>query len=235
MFGNGGKGRGIVSMTDREREKRLEPLRVVESYWHDLATTRGEVPLRSEIDPRSIENALEYAFLAERIAPGLAKLRVAGAHLNDLMGMETSGMPLSTLFTPAARDVLADAVTRVFAEGVMVKIRLTGEEGFGRNGLQGDLLLLPLRSDMGDMTRMIGALVTTGRIGRTPRRFDIESVSVQAATLTRTTPDAETAPTRTAPETPPVPGLAEEAAPFEATPSSDAKRPPYLRLIVSND
>ena len=235
MFGNGGKGRGIVSMTDREREKRLEPLRVVESYWHDLATTRGEVPLRSEIDPRSIENALEYAFLAERIAPGLAKLRVAGAHLNDLMGMETSGMPLSTLFTPGARDVLADAVTRVFAESLMVKIRLTGEEGFGRNGLQGDLLLLPLRSDMGDMTRMIGALVTTGRIGRTPRRFDIESVSVQAATLTRTTPDAETAPTRTAPETPPVPGLAEEAAPFEATPSSDAKRPPYLRLIVSND
>lgn len=112
MFGNGGKGRGIVSMTDREREKRLEPLRLVEHYWHELATARGEVPLRSEIDPRSIENALEYAFLAERIAPGLAKLRVAGAHLNDLMGMETAGMPLSTLFTPAARETLAGAVGR---------------------------------------------------------------------------------------------------------------------------
>ena len=233
MVGNGGKDRGIVSMTDRERQKRLEPLRVVESHWHELATARAEVPLRSEIDPRRIENALEYAFLAERIAPGLAKLRVAGAHLNDLMGMETSGMPLSTLFTPAGREKLADAVTRVFAEGVMVEIRLTGEEGFGRNALQGDLLLLPLRSDMGDMTRMIGALVTTGRIGRTPRRFEIESVSVHAPALDKT--PAETPPVATAPEPTPARGLAEEATPFEPAPSSDTKKPPYLRLIVSND
>lgn len=235
MFGDGGKGRGIVSMTDLERQKRLESLRLVESYWHELATTRGEVPLRSEIDPRRIENALENAFLAERIASGLAKLRVAGSHLNDLMGMETSGMPLSTLFTPAARDRLADAVTRVFAEGVAATLRLSGEEGFGRNSLQGDLLLLPLRSDMGDMTRMIGALVSSGRIGRTPRRFDITDVSIEAPSPGKSLPETEAPSAEPASAPRPMPGLAEEPAGFETKPKEGAKRPPYLRLIVSND
>lgn len=235
MFGTGGKGRNIVSMTDRERQKRLEPLQLVERYWRELATERRDIPMRSEIDPRRIENALEYAFLAERIAPGLAKLRVSGSHLNDLMGMETSGMPLSTLFTPAARETLSDAVARVFAEGVMVQVRLIGEEGFGRDGLEGDLVLLPLRSDMGDMTRMIGALVTTGRIGRTPRRFDIKSVSVQLPDLAATSADSKPEPARTTAKTPTMPGFAEAATPFEGAPPSGGKKRPHLRLIVSND
>lgn len=230
MFGKGGNGQGIVSMTDREKQKRMAPLRLLESYWQGLAGQDGQVPLRSQIDPRGIESALEFAFLGERIAPSLAKLRVAGTHLNDLMGMETGGMPLSALFTPEARDRLGDALSKVFAEGAMVRMDIAAEEGFGKNALEGHLLILPLRSDMGDMTRMIGVMVTTGRIGRTPRRFTITSCEVEPA-LAAQAPKAAPVLAETLPKR--LTELSEPAAPFDHNPRK-AQRP-HLRLIVSND
>ena len=36
------------------------------------------------------------------------------------------------------------------------------------------MLLLPLKSDLGDVTRAMGAIVTDGAIGRNPRRMVIE-------------------------------------------------------------
>jgi len=35
--------------------------------------------------------------------------------------------------------------------------------------------MLPLRSDLGDVSRALGCLVTHGPLGRTPRRFEIMS------------------------------------------------------------
>ncbi|HBT02421.1 MAG TPA: diguanylate cyclase [Citreicella sp.] len=228
MCGSGDNKQGVVSMTDREKERRAAPLRLVESYWRALAGD-GQVPLRSQIDPRGIESALPYAFLAERIAPSLAKLRVAGTHLNDLMGMETAGMPLSALIAPDDRDRMGEAVARVFAEGALARIDLRGEEGFGKGRIEAQMLLLPLRSDMGDMTRMIGVLVSQGRIGRTPRRFGILHAEVTPGLSAAMTPAP--APQRQ--------GFAEPPAAFSRAPirpvAAPAKRAPYLRLIVSND
>ena len=167
----------VVSMMGREQDLRNAPIREVESYWHALCGV-DEVPLRSQIDPRGIEGALENAFLVERIAPGMAKLRVAGSHLNDLMGMQVAGMPLSALIAPAHRDELAEAIGRMFAEPAIVRLELKAETGFGKTDLDGQMILMPLRSDMGDVTRALGCLVTQGRIGRTPRRFDISAVKV---------------------------------------------------------
>ena len=222
-------------MTEHDKQKRLAPLRLLESYWQGLAGETGEIPLRSHIDPRGIESALECAFLAERIAPTLAKLRVAGSHLNDLMGMETGGMPLSALFAADARETLGDAVSRVFGEGAAVRMDLRGEAGLGRNDLIGHMLLLPLRSDMGDMTRMIGVLTTTGRIGRTPRRFTIDTVDIRPAIAmpikgaSFTTGDDRTKPRLT--------DLAEPAAPFAPkAPAGPAPRSRgHLRLVIDND
>ena len=35
------------------------------------------------------------------------------------------------------------------------------------------MLLLPLRSDLGDVTRALGCLIAEGEIGQGPRRFDL--------------------------------------------------------------
>ncbi|ANT59079.1 diguanylate cyclase [Salipiger sp. CCB-MM3] len=243
MFGLGGNGEGVVSMTEHEKERRLAPLRLIEAYWQGLVGADGQIPLRSQIDPRGIESALEYAFLGERIAPMLAKLRVAGTHLNELMGMETSGMPLSALIAPEDRDQLGAAIAKLFADGVEVRMHLVAEEGFGKSRLTGDMVLLPLRSDMGDLSRMIGALVTHGRVGRTPRRFRIESISMHApgeALAEREEHSIKKPVSLPKPPVAPVRALAEDGSPFTPAPfkpaqDSSGKRPPYLRLIVSND
>ena len=98
IVGNNNGGHGIVSIEDHEKQRRLAPLRHVEAYWRALCA-EGQIPARSEVDPRGMQDALEYAFLIERIAPGMAKLRVSGSHVSDLMGMEMAGMPMSSMIT----------------------------------------------------------------------------------------------------------------------------------------
>ncbi|CUH77432.1 PAS domain-containing protein [Tropicibacter naphthalenivorans] len=180
MFGKGGKGQDVVSMTEREKAKRMAPLRIVEAYWNGLCDG-SEVPLRSQIDPRGMESALENAFLMERIAPSMAKMRVAGTHLNELMGMQIAGMPLSSLIAPDEREAFGAAVTRLFADPAIIKIELEAEGGFGKPELSASMILMPLRSDFGDVSRALGALVSHGRVGRTPRRFKIKTVDIQPA------------------------------------------------------
>ena len=169
------RGAGVVALASRRRPGRFAVLDEVRRYWDAL---RGErlLPLRSEIDPRGIEGALDSAFVVERIAPGVARFRLAGSHLVDLMGSEVRGMPLSVLFTGESRAELAEAVEGVFSGPEMLRLRLSGERGLARPTLEAELLLLPLRSDLGDVTRALGCLVCHGGIGRAPRRLAIRSV-----------------------------------------------------------
>ncbi|MEM6374809.1 MAG: PAS domain-containing protein, partial [Pseudomonadota bacterium] len=142
------------------------------NYWQGMRRG-GDVPLRSAIDPRGIESLLSNAFIAEKVTPGLARLRVAGTHLSDLMGMEVRGMPLSSLIDPAYRDQLADAMVNLFEQPAQIRLNLHAPGSARRAALAGVLLILPLRSDLGDISRALGCLVTNGAIGQAPRRFEI--------------------------------------------------------------
>lgn len=175
-----GDGR-IIPIAGRGRRMVPAPLAEVRAYWEGLREGRA-VPLRSEIDPRGIERALEHTFILERIAPRMGRFRVAGMHLVDLMGTEVRGMPLGVLFAPGARDRLGETVEAVFSRPQIAELALVAETGFGRPPVEAALLLLPLRSDLGDINRAIGCLVATGSIGRTPRRFEISSVELAPAT-----------------------------------------------------
>lgn len=190
-------------------DKRFQVAGEVRGYWEGLRGGRG-VPLRSAVDPRGIERALEYAFILERIAPSIARFRLAGMHLSDLMGMEVRGMPLTSFFTPKARPRVAALLEGVFQGPDVAELTLAGEGGFGKPDLQGKLLILPLKSDLGDVTRALGCLVADGQIGRAPRRFDIlsdSSTRIEDATKTAPQPPRERAA-----------GFAEPAAAFRAAP-----------------
>ena len=80
-------GQNVISMFGYKCETQFPAINEVEAYWEGLRMGRT-VPMRSEIDPRGIERALEFTFILERIAPGLARFRLSGMHLNDLLGME---------------------------------------------------------------------------------------------------------------------------------------------------
>ena len=215
----------VVDLTDRARDLRYPMLGSVERYWTALRGARL-APARSEVDPRRIEDALEYAFILERIAPGMARFRLAGMHLNDLMGMEVRGMPLTAFFEPEARRKVSDALEAVFERPAVARLDLGGEAGFARTELEGRLLLLPLKSDFGEITRVLGCLGTHGRIGRTPRRFHVTGARVESLTTgLAAVPD---------------PARGEETADTPASPAPQAPRPPRAEgrpklYVVSSD
>jgi len=180
----------------------------------------GDVPMRTEIDPRGIESLLSNAFVAEKIAPGMARMRIAGTHLCDVMGLEVRGMPVSSLIEPEDRDRLADALVELFERPATLRLTLSSK---GPGPLSGTLLLLPLRSDLGDISRALGCLVTHGVIGDRPRRFAITDCTVTPITSDETAPFIDVADEITGDG---------PRADFADTPPLPSERP-YLRLVRS--
>ena len=167
----------VVALADAASGALFPALTALETYWQGLRGPRL-VPARSEVDPRAIQDTLEYAFILERIAPGHARFRLAGMHLNDLMGMEVRGMPLTAFFAPDARPRVSQALEQVFDAPAIARLSLSGPRGLGRPALEARLLLMPLRSDLGEVSRALGALVSVGSIGRAPRRFGVAAQEI---------------------------------------------------------
>lgn len=142
------------------------------SYWASLAPS-GQVPRRTDIDPGKLGDAIEDCMILERVAPGVARVRVAGQRLCDLSGFDLRGMPLSVLFTPPARAELTRGIERAFHGPSVVEIALKSHGGIAQPDMDGRLILLPLRDGFGRVTRCLGCLVASGRRGRGGRRFDI--------------------------------------------------------------
>lgn len=149
-------------------------LHEIRRYWNLLRGGRA-VPARSDVDPRGFSSAIENAFILERIAPGAARIRLAGRHLIDLMGMEVRGMPICAFLNPSSRGRLSDVLESVFKAPQIAELRLASPAGYARPALKGQMLLMPLRSDLGDVTRALGCLVFQGDMGEAPRRFDLVS------------------------------------------------------------
>lgn len=205
----------VIRMASFREARRFRAVGLVENYWHALRGGRP-VPARAEIDPRGIEDALEYAFILERIAPRQGRLRIAGRHLSDLAGAEARGLPLSALFAGAAQETLGGAVEAVMDRPSIARLALEAQPGFGRPTLAGRLLMLPLLSDANEVSRVLGCLETEGRIGRAPRQFTIAEVALR---------DIAAAPK---PARAPAPGLAEPGRGYDAPPRRAA---PHLRLV----
>jgi len=222
----------ILTMTEFRAEVGYSAISQVEAYWEGLRGARL-MPKRSEIDPRGIESALEHTFVLERIAPGMARIRIAGSHLSDLMGMEVRGMPLTSLITPPCRRQVNDLLEDVCQRPAMCEMRLNAEINGTRPHLDGRLLLMPLKSDLGDVSRILGCLVAQGDIGHTPRRFDVIGAKIRSITAPSTLPMAHKSPQKKQDAPAPASGFAETGRAFK----SHAPRPdvPYLRVVRTDD
>ena len=171
---------GVIDMAFlRGRKSNVTDLRnhpvlsEVSAYWEALRSD-NKVPYRADIDPRGIQRALKHAFILERIAPGMARIRVAGQTLSDLMGMEMQGMPVSALISPDTREAFRRTLEDVFSGPATANLRFRAEGSFGKPALDAQMLLLPLRGDDGTVTRVLGVLVHDGRPGRAPRNFHLQ-------------------------------------------------------------
>lgn len=206
---------------DRFRSKvSLSPLRQAEAYWNGLRND-ANVPRRSQIDPRGLENVLEYAFVLERIAPGVARFRLAGQHLSALAGMEVRGMPLTSFFTTSGRIEIAAVLEHVFDTPAVAELTLESPAQRGTAATEARMILLPLQSDLGDISRALGILVAEIPASSLPSRYDVRE------SLSRPVGTAYPNPSQL---TDPV--LAKSGAFAEETTPFDGKRP-HLRLVKS--
>lgn len=185
------------------------------AYWEALRSG-DQLPRRDRVDPRGLADALEHSFLIERIAPGIARFRIAGTAYAELMGMDVRGMPLSCLFLGASRDRLPLDLERVFRTPSILTLELRAEISLIRSGLTGRMQILPMLDQQGEATLAIGCLDLTGTIGRAPRRFDITHATQEPQTATRAVQDHSTAT------------LPQDRASKPARPGV-----PYLRLVKS--
>ena len=216
----------VLSMMDQLSQKQFNACALVESYWDNLCR-EGALPLRSAIDPRGIEDALNYAFILESIGTGIARIRIAGMHLNELIGMEVRGMPISSFVTPASREAFARVLVSALKSPAKMQLSLTAEEAprTGGKPLTARMLLLPLADDEGRVNRILGCLETKGQFGQKPHRFELTSVK-----KTSLTSQAQRAPS---PEVkhPEQKGFGDASVPFEARKT----RAPHLKLVRNGD
>jgi len=168
----------VVSMGRFRNGKSLSPIRQAEAYWCALGEGTA-VPRRSQIDPRGLENILEFTFVLERIAPRIARFRLAGHHLNDLAGMEVRGMPLTAFFTLSARPQIAAALEHMFDAPAVAELSMQSETKPRRTPLEAKMILLPLEDDLGVINRALGVLIADIPAGHpvdhTPIRFDLRT------------------------------------------------------------
>lgn len=207
------------------------------AYWEALRGAR-QMPARSEFDPRGIEHTLACTFIAEKVAPSVARIRVAGSLMNDALGMDVRGMPISTFFDPASREALAEAVRDVLTSPARIEIDLSARRSLGRKAIRARMLLLPMSDAEGAVTRIVGCLDIQGGLGKTPRRFQVCSLRRSEITGTAPAPimPKQVFKPKAIPKTPaPQYEFAESAAPFRSSRGNDVQDARKgLRLVVDN-
>ncbi len=218
----------LIRLATPINKQHFASIAALDGYWEAVRGGRP-MPMRADVDPRGIESALKDAFILERVAPGVARFRLAGAHLGDLLGMDPRGMPLTCLMRPEGRVSLSDIIEDVVTRPAVATLALAVETGIGRPRLAARMWLAPLGSDDGPGTRLLGGLETHGEIGRTPRRFGISEIAMREIEATDYTgPASFRAPARQARTSKDTGGYAAGKAPDPAPQRRDG---PHLRLV----
>jgi hypothetical protein len=148
-------------------------------YWERLRAGR-EAPYRSEINPREFESALEHMFILEHLGDANIRIRLAGMNLCEMMGMELRGMSLRALMRVEDRAALDAALAQVLSGPSVGHVELVAHTPSGTRRAAA-MLLLPLRSDFGDISRILGCLRVRGATpdDGTPLRFSIQNATIR--------------------------------------------------------
>lgn len=172
----------------------------LKSYWERLRAGRI-APYRAEIDPRQFEGALENMFIIERLAPDNMRVRLAGMKICEMMGMEVRGMQPGALIDEVDRQRFERLLAVVMGEPAVVELHLEAPSRLG--AYRASMLLMPLRSDFGEVNRVLGCTSGEGDRFTAPLAFTIRDVAV-----TPIEPSQAAEPRQA------LPGFAEEQAGF---------------------
>ncbi len=127
------------------------------SYWNNLRAERT-APERADIDPAAIRALLRDTFILEVDPDRMLPVRVAGARIASLFMRELKGEPFSGLYRAEDRDWLGGIVESVLDEPTPAVAGVSAAPT-GREPLEMELLLLPLRHGGKTHSRILGSLV----------------------------------------------------------------------------
>lgn len=153
----------IIPLHGVRTDRGVNAFRLVEGYWSSLREN-GALPKRSQVHPRALSDVLAHVFILERVALGVARFRVAGAQLMKLAGLDVRGMPISTFFHTTGRPGIATALEACFDRPAVIEATLIARSVKRGPDVQGQMILLPLRSDTGEVSRILGAVQMSGRL-----------------------------------------------------------------------
>lgn len=179
------------------------------AYWTGLTGARP-APYRSEVTAANLgRDVAANAFVLENLGDGNIRFRVAGSNLRDLFGLDPRGMSAMSVFTedqkPKFRALVEAALDRPCV-GLASCIAVTplGDE------LDIEMMVAPLRSDFGEMNRVLGAFHV---IGVPPTEPSLRRCRIVHASMLHLEMDMATEVDG------PLPGFAEGAAPFAGKPT----------------
>lgn len=193
---------------------KTDVLQNLRRYWDTLRDGRL-APYRAELDPRKFEDALENMFILEQLNPTQLRVRLAGMTLCEMMGMEVRGMPPEAFMAADDREMFTTHLNTVLSKPSILELDLTATGSDG-NTTTGKMLLLPLRSDFGEVTRVLGCVLTEEEVTAAPVHFTINNFVSTEINITGST-ETSTA----------LPGFAENAVPFRHVEAS-----PVLRTVA---
>lgn len=153
-------------------------IHTLRSHWESLRIN-GKLPLRADVDPRQIPDVLDSMFIFERLNPTDVRVRIAGLALCEMMGMEVRGQSPMSFFNKNTRSRFAAVITDVMERPTIARLGLDTIDKMGSKAYA-EMILLPLRSDFGDVSRVIGCVTEPEEGFTAPMQFHIQSVDIEA-------------------------------------------------------
>ena len=152
-------------LAPQQPDPRLAQLRL---YWQSLRQADA-LPARCDVDPSAIDGILPYSFVLQRVAGQTARIRTGGAEIRSHLGMDPRGLTFETLFAPSDRDRIGKWIVAALETPAAVTLPLEAITD-GQTAIPAQMILLPMQDRRGDLSRLLGAVVTKDAPAG-PRRF----------------------------------------------------------------
>ena len=125
---------------------------------HWLALRQKEmIPSRCAVDPAKFQDSLDMVWLMERDEDGHYRYRLAGQAIAEMHGGIRRGTDTASLFSPRALDMFQPRWEAVLDRNQLVRADGVVLLADGQQVSRVERLMLPLRSDNGAVSVILGA------------------------------------------------------------------------------
>ncbi|MEM9716347.1 MAG: PAS domain-containing protein [Pseudomonadota bacterium] len=140
---------------------------------------KGDSPIaqRHKIDPRLLGQSLEKSFILQMHSEAEFRFRLSGQGVNAYLGMELRGMPFVSLFEPAHRQQVTEALVQTVTGPniTLLDMKLNGTNNSAA------LILMPLIGPDGYVDRVFGG-INAAETPVPPTRFVLEKITASPVT-----------------------------------------------------